>query len=268
MEDTEKQREELKTVQQLCTGANSKRSHPHIVHVFKTMRIKDSEEKQSPRLGIQMELCAGSLFGLLSAAKSSRKNLEANTILCILIQILDGLHYCHSRNIIHRDLKPQNGFSPLYKFSLSVLYVERACVCHPEHSERSFLLTDFGFAKPCLEDKGVSSAKYGSNCYRSPELMKVNQYSAKSDIWAFGCVVMEVASSGKEVAFTDDFLARKYNEGAKGFELPQLKREDNTALDESSIRYFNSLVKSCFQRDPKSRPSAKELLSSLEMRQM
>jgi len=230
------------------------------------MRIKDLEDKKSTCLAIQMELCAGSLFKILSDAKSKKKNLEANTILFILIQILDGLHYCHSRNIIHRDLKPQNGITLLYKFLLSVLYVDRRCVCHPEHFERSFLLTDFGFAKPCLEDKGVSSAKYGSNCYRSPELMKENQYSEKSDIWAFGCVVMEVASSGKEIAFTDDYLARKYNEGAKGFDLPQLKREDNTALDESSIRYFNSLVKSCLQRDPKLRPSAKELLENLKMR--
>src|SRR5208282_328582 len=165
MEDTEKQREELKTVEELCTGTISKRSHPHIVHVFKTMRIKDPEDKQPTRLAIQMELCADSLFGLLNAMKSNRQNLKANTILCILIQILDGLHYCHSRNIIHRDLKPQNGFSVLYKFSSLVLYVERSCVCHPEHSERSFLLTDFGFAKPCLEDKGVSSSKHGSNCY-------------------------------------------------------------------------------------------------------
>lgn len=149
-----------------------------------------------------------------------------------------------------------------------MLYVDRGCVCHPEHLDRSFLLTDFGFAKPCLENNGVSSAKHGSNCYRSPELMKENQYSEKSDIWAFGCVVMDVASSGKEVAFTDDYLARMYNEGAIGFELPQLKREHNKALDESSIRYFNSLVKSCLQRDPKLRPSAKELLSNLERRQL
>ena len=154
----------------------------------------------------------------------------------------------------------------LYKYSSSVLHVERRCECHREHSEHSYLLTDFGFAKPRLQDSGISSAKHGSNCYRAPELMKANEYSEKTDIWAFGCMVMDVASSGNQVAFTDDYLARKYHEG--GFGLPQLTRKDNTALDESSIRYFNWLVNSCLQRDPKLRPSASELLSNLNMRQL
>ena len=35
------------------------------------MRIKDPDDKQPTRLAIQMELCSGSLFELLSAAKSN-----------------------------------------------------------------------------------------------------------------------------------------------------------------------------------------------------
>ena len=96
--------------------------------------------------------------------------------------------------------------------------------------------------------------------------MKENEYSDKTDIWAFGCVMMEVASSGRQMAFTDDYIAARYNEGAEGYALPQLKKEDNPALDESSLRYFNSLVKSCLQRESKNRPSADQLLKSLESR--
>lgn len=94
--------------------------------------------------------------------------------------------------------------------------------------------------------------------------MKENEYSDKTDIWAFGCVMMEVASSGRQMAFSDDYIAAKYNEGAAGFALPQLKAEDNKALDENSIWYFNSLIGLCLQREPKNRPSAIRLLKSME----
>ena len=108
MDDTSKHREELKTVRQLCTGIDSQRPHPHVIHVFSTMQIKGDED-EAPRLCIQMELCDGNLGGFLRLMRATQENLQANLILCILIQILDGLRYCHSKEIIHRDLKPQNG---------------------------------------------------------------------------------------------------------------------------------------------------------------
>jgi serine/threonine protein kinase len=117
-------------------------------------------------------------------------------------------------------------------------------------------------------ENGISMDGHGSNCYRAPELIKEKEYSDKTDIWAFGCVMIEVASSGRRIAFSDDYIAKKYHEGATGYSLPQLEPEDNTALDESSRRYFNSLLKQCLEPNPKDRPKARKLLESLVSRQV
>jgi len=45
--------------------------------------------------------------GTLEALLKSRKLEEAECV-CIMKQILEGLHYIHNKGVIHRDLKLQN----------------------------------------------------------------------------------------------------------------------------------------------------------------
>lgn len=143
------------------------------------------------------------------------------------------------------------------------MFVNKRCNCHPDIHFR-FVLSDFGFTKVGTEP-GVSSSRRGTDRYRAPELIKWNEFSYKTDIWSFGCLLMEIASSGKRIAFRSDYDACRYADGAEGHSLPQLESSHNPELNEPDINYLNSILTLCLQSNPENRPSIEKLLKLLNI---
>lgn len=101
-------------------------------------------------------------------------SLPENVVMRYFIEICEALKYIHARDIIHRDIKSPNIF-------LS--------------SDGSAKLGDFGL---CISGKHIQTkTKYsavGTDCYMSPEIIKgkLFQKGKSSDIWALGCVLLEM----------------------------------------------------------------------------
>lgn len=88
-------------------------------------------------------------------------------------QLLQGLHFCHSRRIIHRDLKPQN------------LLIDSTC---------NLKIGDFGLARAFGLPIKTYTHEVVTLWYRAPEvLLGCKQYSVPIDIWSAGCIFAEVA---------------------------------------------------------------------------
>jgi serine/threonine protein kinase len=117
MNDTIKARMELDVVHNLCNRYGYDAS-PHIVRVLDTMSEKDSDRHIS-RLFIRMELCEGTLERYLKDMQKNMRFVEQEEIFTIMIQILAGLRYCHSKGYVHRDLKPSNGIGHPFLLNLS-----------------------------------------------------------------------------------------------------------------------------------------------------
>src|SRR5271167_4356509 len=81
-----------------------------------------------------------------------------------------------------------------------------------------FVLADFGLSKP-YSGNDVSSLSHGTPRFRAPELMTKHQYSDKTDIWAFGCLLMLIATTGKRRPFNDDWQAVEYAKGNRSLKL-------------------------------------------------
>jgi len=198
-----------------------------------------------------MDLCDGTLDSMLLDRKVRQSHLSAFEIFTIAIQVLEGLKYCHSRGYTHRDLNPRN-----------VLLSKKLCECdsHPTLDHR-YLLTDFGFSKT-FEGQQYSSGRCGSDGYRAPELCdsKTRAFSDKTDIWAFACLLMELASTKTRKAFEFDWAATKYAEGSPDYPLPQLRWvSDNPVLTMVQLEWINEVLRLCFYRRPEIRPSATQL---------
>lgn len=88
------------------------------------------------------------------------------------IQLIEGLKYLHSKNICHRDIKPSN-----------ILI---------DSTFTNVKICDLGSAKIIQKDsKNISYIC--SRWYRAPEnILGIEVYDTKIDIWSLGCVMAEV----------------------------------------------------------------------------
>ncbi|XP_073280435.1 nodulation receptor kinase-like isoform X2 [Primulina huaijiensis] len=123
----------------------------------------------------------GSLQDRLYGAAAKRKTLDWPTRLSIALGAARGLTYLHTfseRSVIHRDVKSSN-----------ILLDHSMCA----------KVADFGFSKyaPQEGDSGTSLEVRGTAGYLDPEYYSTQLLSAKSDVFSFGVVLLEIVS-GRE----------------------------------------------------------------------
>ena len=159
-------------------------NHPNIAHIYGLDR-QDGREGQDANatMFLVMELVEGEEL----AQRIARGPLGVGDALAIAKQIAEALEAAHERGIVHRDLKPAN---------IKV------------RDDGTVKVLDFGLAK-ATDPGGASSAEptkaptiavhatqagiiLGTAAYMSPEQASGKAVDKRSDLWAFGVVLMEM----------------------------------------------------------------------------
>jgi eukaryotic-like serine/threonine-protein kinase len=168
---------EAKTISQL--------SHPHICTLHDVGHQDGTDY-------LVMELLEGETL----ADRLGRAPIPLEQALRIGIEIAGALDAAHRQGIVHRDLKPGNimltkSGVKLLDFGLAKLAVP------PSHvSQATSLPTALQESQP-LTSRGTI---LGTFQYMSPEQLEGREADARSDIFAFGCVLYEMLTGQK--AFT------------------------------------------------------------------
>ncbi|KFO24343.1 Cytoplasmic tyrosine-protein kinase BMX [Fukomys damarensis] len=115
---------------------------------------------------------------LLNYLKGHGKGLEPSQLLEMCYDVCEGMAFLESQQFIHRDLAARN------------------CLVD---SDLSVKVSDFGMTRYVLDDQYVSSVgtKFPVK-WSAPEVFHYFKYSSKSDVWAFGILMWEVFSLGKQ----------------------------------------------------------------------
>jgi Tol biopolymer transport system component len=159
---------EARTISQL--------NHPHICTLFDIGREGGTDY-------LVMELLEGETL----AHRLEKGPLPVAEVLTLGVQIADALDRAHRAGVVHRDLKPGNvmltkGGAKLMDFGLA-----RAAALAPVAGA----LTESPTVSRPLTAEGML---VGTFQYMAPEQLEGKEADARSDLWALGCVLYEMAT--------------------------------------------------------------------------
>lgn len=176
----------------------------------------------------------GSLFKVLH---QERTQLSPSVKLDILRKIANGMNHLHSRDILHCDLKSSN----------------------------ILLADDFQTVKVC--DLGMSflknklrkkNNKWNSlSHYSAPEILRGEKFENAADVYSFGMIIWEMLTGSKP--YQD--IPKSHLVGIVGYDCNHKLELDSSQYESNSLY---RLMLRTLDRDPKKRPTFKEISSKLD----
>jgi len=190
-------------------------SHKNVCRMYEFGQWKDT-------LYIVMEFVPGEDLGHLLRNKGL---LGVERILSIVEQICRGLRAAHEFGVIHRDLKPRN------------IMIDESGVVR---------ILDFGVARmrktADITSEGIS---VGTPRYMSPEQVDGGEVDERSDIYALGVILYEMA------------VGQAPFEGGNPFSIA-LRQKTARPVDPKSLNpgippSLDAVILKCLEKDPKNR---------------
>ena len=204
-------------------------NHPNIAHIY-------GLEKSDGVSALVMELVDGPTL----ADRIANGAVPLDEALAIARQIADALEAAHEQGIIHRDLKPANvkvrpdGTVKVLDFGLAKV-IEPPAIVSPSASMSPTITT------PAMTQAGII---LGTAAYMSPEQASGTLVDRRTDLWAFGVVLMEMLT-GRRV-FDGETVSHVL--------AAILKDQPNwSALPLSTPAPIRKLLHRCLEKDRKRR---------------
>ncbi|KAJ1799643.1 Protein kinase of the Mitotic Exit Network [Coemansia sp. RSA 2399] len=189
--------------------------------------------KTDTHLNLVMEFVEN---GSLSATLKSFGSFPEKLVLAYAVKIIEGLIYLHGRDVVHCDLKACN-----------ILTTKNG----------NTKLTDFGVSLNLkLRKPDDESVVAGTPYWMAPEIIQLDGACMASDIWSLGCTLIELLTGKPPYSGMMQMAA-----------LYRIVEDDHPPIPEGISEELKDFLLQCFQKDPKARPTAAELMSHSWMKQ-
>ena len=176
-------------------------------------------------------------------------------VVAVAVPIVRALVHAHRRGLVHRDLKPENvmltdgGTIKVLDFGIAKILGPREL---PEMPDRSH------WTGPVEDGLGTGTGLLiGTLPYMSPEQLRGGDVDARSDIWAMGIILWELALGRHPLAP----VTRAQLESVRDLQFPM----PSMAAANPDLAALAAIVDRCLEKSSTSRiPTAGALLAALE----
>lgn len=179
--------------------------------------------------------------GSLSSLLKKYGHFTEETIRFYCLQLLSAIGFIHSKQVVHKDIKGAN------------ILVD---------STGLIKLADFGSAQQLEKSISLSlkaeknESLVGSIPWMAPEVVRQTKYGKKSDIWSFGCTVLEMITGNPPWSnYKFDNPITAIMKIGLSDEIPLIPNGISSELKE--------FLKACLCREQKKRWGADELLQHI-----
>ncbi|XP_066568732.1 tyrosine-protein kinase ABL1 isoform X1 [Amia ocellicauda] len=164
----------------------------------------------------------------------NREEVNAVVLLYMATQISSAMEYLEKKNFIHRDLAARN------------------CLVGENHLVK---VADFGLSRLMTGDTYTAhaGAKFPIK-WTAPESLAYNKFSIKSDVWAFGVLLWEIATYGMS-PYPGIDLSQVYELLEKDYRMDR---------PEGCPEKVYELMRACWKWTPAERPSFAEIHQAFE----
>lgn len=176
--------------------------------------------------------------GMLQKKGPGASGMSEDLMMHFFAQMCLAIDYLHSKHILHRDIK-----------SMNIFLTSRGTV----------KVGDFGISTILRNTVGMAKTVCGTPYYFSPELCKAKPYNNKSDVWALGVLLYEMANV--KHPFDASSMAALMQRICKGTYV-QLPAATPTNPNAGFSRGLISLIAHCLDINVGTRYNIKQVLST------
>ena len=227
-------------------------NHPNICTLFDVGRAPGAAGSAGTDY-LVMELVEGETL----AARLGRGALPIAEALRIGSQIADALDRAHRAGVVHRDLKPGNIMLTRSGAKLMDFGLARATGMAGPAGASGATMTALTQSPTIAAPLTAEGTIVGTFQYMSPEQLEGREADARSDIWAFGCVLYEMVTG-----------RRAFSGSSQASLIGAIMRDSPRPISEQvpmSPPALDRVVSQCLARDPEDRwQSAADLKRALE----
>ncbi|NIV50262.1 MAG: protein kinase, partial [Gammaproteobacteria bacterium] len=158
-------------------------NHPHICTLYDVGREGDTDY-------LVMELIEGETL----AERLAKGALPVAEVLKLGGQIADALERAHRAGVVHRDLKPGNVMLTKSGAKLMDFGLARATGMAGSGSGSDVAMPTATHSPTMAAPLTAEGTILGTFQYMAPEQLEGSEADARSDLWALGCVLYEMAT--------------------------------------------------------------------------